>query len=112
MKAFNSTDWSDRKFTSLYLDHQDTKERGVGNWVGYVKNIRMQDKGVIAGDLEVWNPLIAIYLSNAKAKFGISATLKGMENKAEGKLESFSNTASFNWFKLRSRGPDKVVVAA
>lgn len=88
-KAYLNTNWSDKSNYSLYLDHKDTKNEGVGNWVGYIKNIKMQDKGVVVGDLEVWNPLVAIYLTNAKAKFGISATLKGMENKTEGKLESF-----------------------
>jgi hypothetical protein len=88
MKAFNNTDWNDRKFTSLYLDHQDTKERGVGNWVGYVKNRRLENSSLY-GDLEIWNPMIGAFLSQAKAKFGISATLAGRENKREGKMEDF-----------------------
>jgi rubrerythrin len=87
-KAFHNTDWNDRKFTSLYLDHQDTKDRGVGNWVGYIKNQRLENS-LLYGDLEVWNPMIAAYLSQAKAKFGVSATLAGHENKRLGKMEDF-----------------------
>ena len=87
-KAFHNTDWSDRKFTSLYLDHQDTKERGVGNWVGYAKNIRLTNSSLY-GDLEVWNPMIGAYLNQAKAKFGVSATLAGRENKRLARMEDF-----------------------
>jgi len=87
-KAFNNTDWNDRKFTSLYLDHQDTKERGVGNWVGYIKNQRMENSSLV-GDLEIWNPMIGAFLAQAKAKFGISATLAGRENKQMSKMEDF-----------------------
>jgi rubrerythrin/protein-tyrosine-phosphatase len=87
-KAYENTDWNDRKFTSLYLDHQDTKERGVGNWVGYIKN-KMLRAFSLYGDLEIWNPMIGAYLSQAKAKFGVSATLAGRENKQLGRMEDF-----------------------
>ena len=87
-KAFNNTNWSDRKYQSLYLDHQDTKERGVGNWVGYIKNQRLQNSSLY-GDLEIWNPMIGAYLSQAKARFGISATLAGTENRQLSRMEDF-----------------------
>lgn len=87
-KAYANTDWDNRKFTSLYLDHQDTKERGVGNWVGYIKNKSLQGSSLY-GDLEIWNPMIGAYLSQAKAKFGVSATLAGRENKQLGRMEDF-----------------------
>lgn len=92
-KAFHNTDWSDKKFTSLYLDHQDTKGlngsgAGVGNWVGFVKNVTLENSAIY-GDLEIWNPMIAAYLSQAKAKFGISATLAGRENRTLGRMEDF-----------------------
>ena len=88
-KAYLNTDWSDKSNISLYLDHKDTQNEGAANWVGYVKNVRMQDKGVIVGDLEIWNPLVALYLKNAKAKFGISATLRGIEDKEKNQLKNF-----------------------
>lgn len=89
-KADLNTNWEDRKFTSLYLDHQDTRERGVGNWVGYVKNKRFDaTTSSMYGDLEIWNPMIGAYLSQAKAKFGISATLAGRENKRLNRMEDF-----------------------
>lgn len=83
IKAFNNTDWSDKKNTNLFLDHQDTKERGVGNWAGFVKNPRLANNSELWGDLEVWNPLIATFLKEAKAPFGISSTLSGTENLKE-----------------------------
>ena len=87
-KAYLNTDWKNKSNFSLYLDHRDTQEQGVGNWVGYVKNIKLE-KGAIKGDLEVWNPSLIIYLKEAKAKFGISATLKGFENKENNKMQDF-----------------------
>jgi rubrerythrin len=87
-KAFNSTDWNDRKYRTLYLDHQDTKERGVANFAGFIQNQRLVGSSLF-GDLEVWNPMIGAYLQQAKAKFGISATLAGRENKNLGRMEDF-----------------------
>jgi hypothetical protein len=80
LKAYSFTNWNDKKFTALYMDHQDTKERGVANWVGYVKNPRMTNNE-LRGDLEIWNPLMGVFLEQAKAKFGVSATLAGREVK-------------------------------
>ena len=94
-KSFSNTDWNDKKNTHLYLDHQDTKERGVGNWAGFIRNPRLVNNSELWGDLEVWNPLIATFLKEAKAKFGISATLSGLENVREkskgasGRMEDF-----------------------
>ena len=87
--AYLHTDWHNKSNFSLYLDHQDTENQGAANWVGYVKNIKLKDKGVLQGDLEIWNPMVAIYLNEAKAKFGVSATLKGFEDKENNKMENF-----------------------
>jgi rubrerythrin len=88
LKAFNATDWNDKKNRMLYLDHQDTKERGVANFGGFVQNVRLLGTSLF-GDLEVWNPMVAVWLSKAKAKFGISATLAGRENRQLQKMEDF-----------------------
>jgi len=77
--AYLNTDWNDKSNFSLYLDHKDTQGEGAENWVGYVKNMKIVDKS-LHGDLEVWNPMLAVYLTKAKAKFGVSATLKGQED--------------------------------
>jgi hypothetical protein len=87
-KAFHSTDWQDKKHRMLYLDHQDTKERGVANFGGFVTNPRLLGSSLF-GDLEVWNPMVAVWLSKAKAKFGISATLAGRENRQLARMEDF-----------------------
>lgn len=86
--AFLSTDWNDKSNTHLYLDHEDTKGLGVGNWAGFVKNLRM-DGNTLLGDLEVWHPWAAMFLTEAKAKFGVSATLGGIENKLLNRMEDF-----------------------
>lgn len=77
-KAFSSTDWTNKSNTHLYLDHQDTQNKGVSNWVGFIKNPYMKEDALY-GDLEIWNPLLSTYLEKAKAKFGVSATLAGLE---------------------------------
>ncbi len=87
-KAFSNTDWSEKSITHLYLDHKDTKDQGVGNWAGFIKNPRM-DGGDLRGDLEIWHPLLATFLDKAKAKFGISATLSGFENELANQMEDF-----------------------
>ena len=94
-KAFVNTDWNDKSNTHLYLDHQDTpevpggKSGGVANWVGFVKNIRLVGKELY-GDLELWNLQVATYLKAAKAKFGVSVTLKGFYNKTLNRMENFT----------------------
>jgi len=87
-KAFLNTDWNNKSNTHLYLDHQDTQKRGVGNWAGFVKNVRLIGSDLY-GDLELWNLQMATYLKAAKAKFGISATLKGLYNEKSNKMENF-----------------------
>lgn len=87
-KAYLNTNWKNKSNFSLYLDHLDTQKQGVSNWVGYVKNIKLTNKSLV-GDLEVWNPTLIIYLNQAKAKFGVSATLKGFENPDNEKMQDF-----------------------
>ena len=87
-KAFSNTDWNEKSITHLYLDHKDTKDQGVGNWAGFIKNPRM-DGSDLRGDLEIWHPLLATFLDKAKAKFGISATLSGFENELVNQMEDF-----------------------
>lgn len=89
--AFENTDWNDKERTSLILDHDDGINSAVKNWVGYVRNTRLIEGGKLIGDLEVWNPLIALYLTKAKAKFGISAKLRGDEDKTKLRNFTFEN---------------------
>lgn len=88
-KAFTNTDWTDKSNTHLYLDHQDTQKKGVGNWAGFVKNIKLVGSDLY-GDLELWDLQVATYLKAAKAKFGVSATLKGIYNEKLNRMENFS----------------------
>jgi hypothetical protein len=87
-KAFKNTDWSNKDNYSLILDHADNPNEAVRNWSGYVKNFKLKEDGKLYGDLEIWNPLVALYLTEAKAKFGISAKLNGQDSK--GKLKDFT----------------------
>lgn len=84
--AFKNSDFDDKNIISLYANHED---QSVDSWVGYVRNLQLNEGGVVTGDLEVWNPLIGIYLDKAKAKFGISPKLKGFET-TDGKLRNFT----------------------
>lgn len=93
--AFLNTDWNDKSNTHLYLDHQDTQERGVANWAGFVKNPRMID-GELRGDLEVWDEPTARFLREAEAKFGVSATLEGLHDESDDSVRSFH----FNSFSI------------
>jgi len=88
-KAYEDTDWKDKSNFSLYLDHQDTKQQGVANWAGYVKNIHLDENATLLGDLEVWNTSLIVYLKEAKAKFGVSATLKGKEDSKNNTMKDF-----------------------
>ncbi len=88
-QAYLNTDWSNKSNYSLYLDHQDTQEQGVGNWVGYVENIRLSDDKKLIGDLKIWDDKLALYINEAKAKFGISATLRGSKNEKTDKMSNF-----------------------
>lgn len=74
-KAFNNTDWSDKDNVSLILDHEDNS---VKNWVGWIKNPRMDGENIV-GDLELWDEDTVNKLVNAKAKFGISPKVVGVE---------------------------------
>lgn len=87
-KAYENTDWAIKQKSFLYLDHQDTKSRGVETWAGYVRNVRMLNNE-LHGDLEIWHPWAAFYLSAAKAQFGVSATLRGFENKENNLMQNF-----------------------
>ena len=74
-KAYLNTDWQDKDVLSIFLDHKD---RESSDWVGWIKNPRMNGDKLI-GDLELWDEDIATKLIKAKAKFGISPKLKGNE---------------------------------
>lgn len=75
LKGFQNTDWGNM---NLFLDHQDQRSRGVSNWAGFVKNPRMVGNDLV-GDLEVWHPMISMFIKEAKAKFGVSMTTEGIE---------------------------------
>jgi len=89
-RGFETTDWSDKKNSELIKDHAD-KPLSVNDFVGYVKNIRLSKPGEfdgngkllpensLLGDLELWDKEMVIKLAFAKAKFGISAKVHGIE---------------------------------
>lgn len=88
-KAFDNTDWSDKDITSVILDHSD-KPLKVSDWTGWVKNPRL-DGDSLVGDLELYDEPVLIKLIQAKAKFGISPRVKGMEDEGEFKNFTFEN---------------------
>ena len=79
--AFENTDWSDKDNISLILDHAD-KPLSVHDWVGWIKSPRMNGENVI-GDLEIYDENVLVKLMSAKAKFGISPRVRGIESEDE-----------------------------
>jgi len=84
--AFARTDWTNKEKISLWLNHDDTN---TGAFVGYVKNPKLASRGRVFGDLEIWDEKTAILLTQAMAKFGVSAKIMGLENK-KGKMQDFT----------------------
>ena len=69
---------SDFKDMNLFLDHIDAGRSAVDSWVGKVKEVRLES-GRLMGDLEVWHPLIGMFIKEADAKFAVSASMNGIE---------------------------------
>jgi len=85
LKGFQNTDWENM---NLFLDHQDQRSRGVSNWAGFVRNVRMLGNDLV-GDLEVWHPMIGMFIKEAKAKFGVSMTTEGVERMMAGDVYDY-----------------------
>ena len=84
--AFARTSWDDKQKISLWLNHDDTN---TSAFVGYVKNPKLASEGRVFGDLEIWDEKMATMLTQAMAKFGVSAKIKGEEDK-KGKMHNFT----------------------
>jgi len=84
--AFARTDWQNKEKISLWLNHDDSN---TSAFVGYVKNPKLASQGRVFGDLEIWDEKTAVLLTQAMAKFGISAKIMGEENKS-GKMQNFT----------------------
>ena len=85
-EGFTRTNWSDKDKISLWLNHDD---KNTSAFVGYIKNPTLASEGRVFGDLEIWDEKTAILLTQAMAKFGISAKIKGEEDKT-GKMQKFT----------------------
>jgi len=85
-EAFAKTDWGDKDKISLWLNHDD---RNTSAFVGYVRKPILASRGRVFGDLELWDEKTATILTQAMAKFGISAKIKGEEDK-KGKMRNFT----------------------
>ncbi len=88
-RAFDNTDWKDKDNVSLILDHAD-KPLSVHDWVGWVRNPKMIGDNLL-GDLEIYDENVLIKLLKAKAKFGISPRVKGIEHNNEFRNFTFEN---------------------
>jgi hypothetical protein len=88
-RAFLNTDWKDKDVSSVILDHAD-KPLKVSDWVGWVKNPRLEGDNLI-GDLELFDEPVLIKLVQAKAKFGISPRVKGLEHDGQFRNFTFEN---------------------
>jgi len=72
-RAFNNTDWNDKRVVALYLNHADSD---VASWVGEIRN-QKQVGSDLYGDLYIYDPNLAIKLAYGKPKFGISPKVRG-----------------------------------
>jgi hypothetical protein len=88
-RAYNNTDWKDKDIISIILDHAD-KPLKVSDWVGWVKNPRLEGDNLI-GDLELYDEPVLVKLVQAKAKFGISPRVKGLEHDGQFRNFTFEN---------------------
>jgi hypothetical protein len=100
--GFKLTDWNDKKNYELIKDHAD-KPLSVDAFLGYVKNAHLSligekdgdgldiMEGSLVGDLEIWDKDMIIKLAMAKAKFGVSAKVKGYEDGTSFMIQSFNN---------------------
>jgi len=93
--AFSNTDWTDKQNISLIADHADfTDKEGINHlsihdFLGFVKNPRFDEAtGEARGDLELHDLSTIQKLVVAKAKFGISPQVEGIED-AEGNFKDF-----------------------
>jgi len=79
--AFYNTDWSDPNILSIIADHNDDDENHIAtsihDWLGYVENPRIIGTNLL-GDVRLYDPEQRNKVVDAKAKFGISAKLQGM----------------------------------
>lgn len=85
--GFNNTDWNDKKNYELIKDHSTS----VDAFVGYVRNMRVNDEGVLLGDLEIWDEKMVKDLVLLKAKFGVSARIMGYQEGEDWMIDSFNN---------------------
>jgi len=88
-RAYENTDWNNKDVISLILDHAD-KPLSVHDWVGWVKNVRLVGDNLV-GDLELYDDNVIVKLVKAKAKFGISPRVKGIEHNGELRNFTFEN---------------------
>ena len=84
--GFARTDWTDKDKISLWLNHDD---RNASAFVGFVRNPRLESEGRVFGDLELWDEQTATILTEAMAKFGVSAKIAGKEDAKTGKMSDF-----------------------
>ena len=74
-KGFQNTDWGDKTLRALFWDHADKNSR---DWIGEIKNQRMDGPNVV-GDLVIVDKPAAMKLAFG-AKFGISPKVFGEED--------------------------------
>lgn len=93
-KIFENTNWDGGKDSAnyLFLDHKD---QDASEWIGYVRNPRIEGNQVI-GDLEIVDPVTAVKLHFGKPKFGVSARVKANFNPKNHSI----NTGFFENFSL------------
>lgn len=86
-KAFENTDWNNKDIVSLIADHAD-KPLSINDWLGWIVKPRLIGDNII-GDLELYDEDTIVKLALAKAKFGISPRVKGIEDPENHEFKNF-----------------------
>lgn len=92
-KGFENSDWENM---NLFLDHKDSTGSAVAYWIGFVRKANMVGDE-LHGDLEIWHPLISLFIKQAKAKFAVSASMSGNE-----KINFSGDASSYEISSFRS----------
>ena len=85
-RAYQMTDWNDKRVRALYVDHEDDK---VPAWVGFVENVYFDGEN-LKGDLLIADDALAKKIALG-ARFGISPKLDGVAKNGEMQEFVFEN---------------------
>jgi hypothetical protein len=85
--AFEATDWTNRDNLSIYYEHKD---KDAGQWLGEIRNPRLDAQGRIIGDLAIADMNFALKYKTMQPKFGMSPSIHGKRLKGTNNVLNFT----------------------